>query len=64
MQAQKKIEVEDFDEEYEDDLEITPALGKYLLEVKEGKHLTGKIYTDVDEMFRDILGDNWRDAEN
>ncbi|MBR1419619.1 MAG: hypothetical protein IJ575_00960 [Selenomonadaceae bacterium] len=62
MQAQKKIEVENFDENYEDDLEITPALEQYLCEVDAGMHL-GKIYPDAETMFRDILGDDWRESK-
>lgn len=44
------------------ELEITPALEKYLLEVDEGKHL-GNIYENVDELCDNVLGKNWRNQE-
>ena len=48
-------EEENQDEKYYE-LEITPALEKYLLEVDEGKDILPQKYTDVEEMHRDILG--------
>ena len=64
--AQLKISNEEIHEEENQDeqyyeLEITPALEKYLLEVDEGKHL-GKIYENVEELCDDVLGKNWRNA--
>ncbi|MBR1419621.1 MAG: hypothetical protein IJ575_00970 [Selenomonadaceae bacterium] len=60
MQAQKKIEIEDFDEDYEDDLEITPALGKYLRDVEEGREEMFGPFATTEEMFEHALGKDWR----
>ncbi len=49
---------ENQDEKYYE-LEITPALEKYLLEVDEGKHISKKGYSNADEMHRDILGHDY-----
>ena len=49
---------ENQDEKYYE-LEITPELEKYLLEVLDGKDIIPKKYTDVEEMHRDILGHDY-----
>ena len=63
MEAQKKIEEENLDEEYQE-IEMTPELEKYLREVQAGMHLSGKVYTSTEDMFCDILGDDWRNSES
>ena len=47
-------------EEYVE-LEITPALAKYLREVDEGKHLSPKTYNSFAEYCDDVFGKGWRD---
>ena len=51
-------EEENQDEQYYE-LEITPALERYLLDVLDGKDIFPKKYTDVEEMHRDILGHDY-----
>lgn len=62
MQAQKKIEEDFLDEGYDDDLEITPALEKYLLDLKEGREEWIGPFETTDAMWESIFGENWREV--
>ena len=58
----KTYKDENQDEKYYE-LEITPALEKYLLDVDEGREELLGPYKDAEDLTRSVLGKNWRNQK-
>ncbi|MBR1419623.1 MAG: hypothetical protein IJ575_00980 [Selenomonadaceae bacterium] len=62
MQAQKKIDVEDFEQENEEYDVMPPELEAYLTEIEEGREEMFGPFESTDKMWESIFGENWREV--
>ena len=58
--AQRKETIQNEENQQYYELEITPALEKYLLDVDEGREELLGPYKDAEDLTRSVLGDDWR----